>query len=564
MCHRAGSLGIRSTLWNPSWKGWRCGTYDGPDEAVGPLLAGCLRGRAQLAMNLRLPDPTGHIDIGDSALVRLSVVRCWTRWQVPWYRLQSPAEFNPSTCAIGSAFGEAEQLQATQALEVFFEFRRGRLPIPEWSVQWELNLEEAVTHAGLEVNQVAKTYLGQKSIDDLLLQVHGDMRRIEELRTLLPRMAHRHPDQQTTLYEDTAEENTYYDDNDSWSTVTGSWKMNGKWWLALWPWLRRALCLVRRLARRCRGLLVWWWPQRWTRWMAWALVRGWISWGTSRCRRGDLHRAFEQHGWELLQGQGQVSHWLHGLGLLYMRLEVAQHAQLPFEQSVAVQRIRQVRALARTLEDPWEKDLARASTRLMAREKENPTRGTAREASGLTIFLKALATTTAAPTSWIVSWSPSTSRMERQPFHLRLQSLRWICLRKRRFSSRRKWSLRSILVQKIKENRLWRSWTSLSDKLTTSTTTTWCEVSASVDYLWILERLAGWLAPTPWRSCWTLEWCWRTARTKSPAWGPSTTTVTGISGQSDSTLARVSLPFSMPDRRDCELPGSYTADLIGG
>ena len=82
---------------------------------------------------------------------------------------------------------------------------------------------------------MAKTYLylkssqlGQKSIDDLLLQVHGDMRRFEELRTLLPRMAHRHPDQQTTLYEDTAEETTYYDDNDSWSTVTGSWKHEWK------------------------------------------------------------------------------------------------------------------------------------------------------------------------------------------------------------------------------------------------------------------------------------------------------------------------------------------------
>ena len=34
--------------------------------SVGPFLAGRLRGRAQL-------DPTGHIDIGDSALVRLSV-----------------------------------------------------------------------------------------------------------------------------------------------------------------------------------------------------------------------------------------------------------------------------------------------------------------------------------------------------------------------------------------------------------------------------------------------------------------------------------------------------------
>ena len=38
-------------------------------------------------------------------------------------------------------------------------------------------------------------------------------------------MAHRHPDQQTTFYEDAAENiNSYADDNDSWSTVTGSWR----------------------------------------------------------------------------------------------------------------------------------------------------------------------------------------------------------------------------------------------------------------------------------------------------------------------------------------------------
>ena len=70
--------------------------------------------------------------------------------------------------------------------------------------------------------------LGQKAIDDLLLQVHGDMRRFEELRTLLLRMAHRHPDQQTTLYEDIAEKTNYFnDETDSWSTVTRSWA--GDW-----------------------------------------------------------------------------------------------------------------------------------------------------------------------------------------------------------------------------------------------------------------------------------------------------------------------------------------------
>ena len=43
-------------------------------------------------------------------------------------------------------------------------------------------------------------------------------------------------------------------------------------------------------------------------------------------------------------------------------------------------------------------------------------------------------------------------------------------------------------------------------------------------------------------------------------WGPSTTSVTGISGQSDSTLARVSLPIDINSNE----PASYTADLIGG
>eukprot|EP00435_Cladocopium_sp_Y103_P024430 s393_g6.t1 len=43
-------------------------------------------------------------------------------------------------------------------------------------------------------------------------------------------------------------------------------------------------------------------------------------------------------------------------------------------------------------------------------------------------------------------------------------------------------------------------------------------------------------------------------------WGPSTTSVTGISGQSDSTLARVSLPIHINSNE----PASYTADLIGG
>ena len=114
-------------------------------------------------MNLRLPDPTGHVDIGDSALVRLSVDEVLDPLTGAVIQAAIPSHVQALLHALRSAFGEAEQLQAIKALEVFFEFRRGRLPIPEWIVQWELNLEEAVTHAGLEVNQVAKTYLYLKS-----------------------------------------------------------------------------------------------------------------------------------------------------------------------------------------------------------------------------------------------------------------------------------------------------------------------------------------------------------------------------------------------------------------
>ena len=51
------------------------------------------------------------------------------------------------------------------------------------------------------------------------------------------------------------------------------------------------------------------------------------------------------------------------------------------------------------------------------------------------------------------------------------------------------------------------------------------------------------------------------SRMEEIEWGPSTTTVTGISGQSDDTLARISLPI---DVGSAEVPASYTADLIGG
>ena len=47
-------------------------------------------------------------------------------------------------------------------------------------------------------------------------------------------------------------------------------------------------------------------------------------------------------------------------------------------------------------------------------------------------------------------------------------------------------------------------------------------------------------------------------------WQPSSTQVTGISGQSDATLARISIPFEVDSvNAGSNVPAEYTADFVG-
>ena len=77
--------------------------------------------------------------------------------------------------ALRDAFGEGDQVRATQSLESFFYFRRGRLSLAEYSAEWTMRMEEAMAHAGLDMNNVARTFLyvrgsqlPQRHIDDFL------------------------------------------------------------------------------------------------------------------------------------------------------------------------------------------------------------------------------------------------------------------------------------------------------------------------------------------------------------------------------------------------------------
>ena len=159
-----------------------------------------MQGKAQrLGMNLRLIRPDGSYDVGSDALVRLSVEEVRDP-QNPNVILQHaiPSGVQALCNSLKEAFGLSDQEIVNRAIEEFFEFRRGagnKLSFQEYSVEWDFRLEEAQTKAGLELNDVAKFYLffrgsglPNKFIEDIKLQLQGDLRRFQDARTLALRL----------------------------------------------------------------------------------------------------------------------------------------------------------------------------------------------------------------------------------------------------------------------------------------------------------------------------------------------------------------------------------------
>ena len=135
--------------------------FDGADELVGPLVAGRLQGKAQrLALQLRLPRPDGGVDVGSDALVRLSVEEVRDPAN-PAIVLQNsiPSGIQSLCNSLRDAFGFSDQELVSKSIEDFMEFRRGRMAFSEFSIEFDMRLEEATTRAGFEINDVAKFYL---------------------------------------------------------------------------------------------------------------------------------------------------------------------------------------------------------------------------------------------------------------------------------------------------------------------------------------------------------------------------------------------------------------------
>ncbi|CAE7567004.1 unnamed protein product, partial [Symbiodinium pilosum] len=208
-----------------------------PDEVVGPLIAGRLQGRAQrIALELKLVRPDGTYDIGDAALVRLSVDEVIDPVDgVTIIQRHIPSGVQALCNALRDAFGDTDEAQTTKALEVFFEHKRPHgQELQEFAAEWDLRYEDAKLKAGLDMNTVAKSYLWlkqsgltQKHQDDLRLQVHGDLSRFNELRALAilcPIVLLTGP------REDKSDEHAEMDDWFGWT----DWDDDGYWTEAWW------------------------------------------------------------------------------------------------------------------------------------------------------------------------------------------------------------------------------------------------------------------------------------------------------------------------------------------
>ena len=217
--------------------------FDGADELVGPLVAGRLQGKAQrLALQLRLPRPDGGVDVGSDALVRLSVDEVRDPAN-PSIILQNsiPSGIQSLCNSLRDAFGFSDQELVSKNIEDFMEFRRGRMAFSEFSIEFDMRLEEATTRAGFEINDVAKFYLFFKAaqlpvklVDDIKLQIQGDLRRFQEARALALRLVRRAQEHHDSYFM--GDEEDEWDDSwdDPWFGEA-YWQEDAEYWPEEWP-----------------------------------------------------------------------------------------------------------------------------------------------------------------------------------------------------------------------------------------------------------------------------------------------------------------------------------------
>ena len=208
-------------------------------------------------MELKLIRPDGTFDVGDAALVRLSVDEVIDPADgTTVLQAHIPSGVQALCNALRDAFGDTDEAQTTRALEMFFEHKRPHnQELQEFAAEWDLRYEEAKEKAGLDINNVAKSYLWmkqsglpQRHLDDLRLQLHGDMNRFHDLRGLAVRLSHRVDKAGNTG-------DVFYEDEKTSTVASDQWDAEDHSYWAEPGLVRRGLDLPHRRALR-RGNLV--------------------------------------------------------------------------------------------------------------------------------------------------------------------------------------------------------------------------------------------------------------------------------------------------------------------
>ncbi len=212
---------------------------DNAEAQLGVLVAGRLQGAPQkialIALRLRLPRPVaagGGYDVGDEALIRLSqeqLVDTVTNTIVQPY-IPSGLQF---LCqALRAIYGLQDQDKTTVALDSFCEFKRGHLGLAEFAQEFDHRYESAEDEAGFQMNDTGKAYfflrgsgLSEKVVDDIKLQMRGDMSRYQEIRSFVLKLSRASDKDKETLnmYQDQTDFGYRLNFDETSGNYYGSW-----------------------------------------------------------------------------------------------------------------------------------------------------------------------------------------------------------------------------------------------------------------------------------------------------------------------------------------------------
>ena len=129
------------------------------EEQTGPTMAGRLRGTAlqkALALTAVRYDEygQGRQVTGDELLAQPTVP---ADDQIGM--LEQPAGATLLMRMLITEYGQNVQDTTIQSLQSFFEFDRGQLGMLEYISMWNMVYEEAVTDAGMDMNDIARSYV---------------------------------------------------------------------------------------------------------------------------------------------------------------------------------------------------------------------------------------------------------------------------------------------------------------------------------------------------------------------------------------------------------------------